>query len=35
MESGGLEEVIGPIAWTPLDEGTRLTIEHYRARVAA
>jgi UDP-glucuronate 4-epimerase len=35
MESGGLEEVIGPIAWTPLEEGTRETIEHYRARVTA
>jgi UDP-glucuronate 4-epimerase len=35
MESGGLEEVIGPIAWTPLEEGTRSTVEHYRARVAA
>jgi UDP-glucuronate 4-epimerase len=35
MEAGDLEDVIGPIAWTPLDEGTRLTIEHYRARVAA
>jgi len=35
MESGGLEDVIGPIAWTPLEEGTRQTIEHYRTRVAA
>jgi nucleoside-diphosphate-sugar epimerase len=34
MESGSLEKVIGPIEWTPLDEGTRLTIEHYGARVA-
>jgi UDP-glucuronate 4-epimerase len=35
MNSGGLEDVIGPIAWTPLEEGTRLTIEHYRTQVAA
>jgi UDP-glucuronate 4-epimerase len=35
MDSGGLEDVIGPIAWTPLEEGTRQTIEHYRARMAA
>ena len=34
MDAGALEEVIGPIEWTSLDEGTRLTIEHYRARVA-
>jgi nucleoside-diphosphate-sugar epimerase len=31
LESGGLEDVIGPIAWTPLAEGARLTIEHYGA----
>lgn len=35
MDSGGLEDVIGPIAWTPLEEGTRQTIEHYRTRVTA
>jgi UDP-glucuronate 4-epimerase len=35
MESGGLEDVIGPVAWTPLEEGTSSTIEHYRAQVAA
>jgi UDP-glucuronate 4-epimerase len=35
MDSGGLENVVGPIEWTPLDEGTRLTIEHYRADVPA
>lgn len=35
MDSGGLEDVIGPIEWTPLEEGTRATIEHYRERVAA
>jgi nucleoside-diphosphate-sugar epimerase len=34
MDAGALEEVIGPIEWTSLDEGTRLTIERYRARVA-
>jgi nucleoside-diphosphate-sugar epimerase len=33
MESGGLEDLIGPIEWTPLAEGTRQTIELYRARV--
>jgi UDP-glucuronate 4-epimerase len=35
MDAGGLEEVVGPIEWTPLDEGARQTIELYRARVAA
>jgi UDP-glucuronate 4-epimerase len=35
MDSGGLEDVIGPIAWTRLEEGARQTIEHYRARMAA
>ena len=34
MDSGGLEDVVGPIEWTPLEEGTRSTIEHYRTRVA-
>ena len=34
MESGGLEDVIGLIPWTPLEDGTRATIEHYRARAA-
>ncbi len=34
MEAGGLEDVVGSIEWTPLAEGARLTIEHYRARVA-
>ena len=34
MESGGLEDVIGPIEWTPLTEGVRETIEHYRVRAA-
>jgi UDP-glucuronate 4-epimerase len=35
LESGGLEEVVGPIRRTPLGEGTRLTIEHFRASSAA
>jgi nucleoside-diphosphate-sugar epimerase len=35
MDAGGLENVVGPIDWTPLEEGTRRTIEYYRARVAA
>jgi UDP-glucuronate 4-epimerase len=35
MDAGGLEEIVGPIEWTPLDDGTRHTIELYRARVAA
>jgi len=30
-----LENVVGPIEWTPLGEGTRRTIEHYRARIPA
>jgi nucleoside-diphosphate-sugar epimerase len=30
MDDGGLEGVVGPIAWTPLAEGTRQTIEAYR-----
>jgi nucleoside-diphosphate-sugar epimerase len=30
MEDGGLEEVVGQVAWTPLAEGTRRTIEAYR-----
>ena len=33
MDAGRLQEVIGPMEWTPLEEGTRETIEHYRARV--
>jgi UDP-glucuronate 4-epimerase len=32
MDSGGLEDVIGPIEWTPLAEGVRETIERYRVR---
>jgi UDP-glucuronate 4-epimerase len=33
LDSGGLEDVVGPIRWTPLGEGARLTIEYFRARV--
>ena len=32
MEEGDLEKVVGPIEWTTLREGTRQTIELYRAR---
>jgi len=35
MEEGDLEDVVGPIERTTLDEGTRQTIELYRARVSA
>ena len=34
MEEGDLEDVVGPIEWTTLREGTRQTIELYRARVS-
>jgi UDP-glucuronate 4-epimerase len=34
FDNGGLEEAIGPILWTPLDEGVRLTIERLRAAAA-
>jgi nucleoside-diphosphate-sugar epimerase len=30
LENGNLEDVVGPIHWTPLEEGTRLTIERFR-----
>jgi UDP-glucuronate 4-epimerase len=30
MDSGGLEDVVGPIEWTPLADGTRRTIAAYR-----
>jgi nucleoside-diphosphate-sugar epimerase len=30
MDDGGLEDVVGPIEWTPLAEGTRRTIEAFR-----
>ena len=33
MDAGSLEDVVGPIDRTSLDEGTRLTIERYRTRV--
>jgi UDP-glucuronate 4-epimerase len=35
MDSGGLEALIGPIEWTPLEEGAGRTVELYRAAVAA
>jgi nucleoside-diphosphate-sugar epimerase len=35
MDSGGLEDVVGPILRTSLADGTRETIEHYRTAVAA
>jgi hypothetical protein len=35
MEEGELEDVVGQIEWTTLHEGTRQTIELYRARVSA
>jgi UDP-glucuronate 4-epimerase len=34
MENGGLEDVVGPIEWTALREGTRQTIELYRAHAS-
>jgi nucleoside-diphosphate-sugar epimerase len=34
MEEGDLENVVGPIEWTTLRDGTRQTIELYRARVS-
>jgi UDP-glucuronate 4-epimerase len=34
MDAGALEDVIGPVEWTSLEEGTRQTIEHHRASVA-
>jgi UDP-glucuronate 4-epimerase len=35
LDNGDLEAVTGPLDWTPLGEGTRRTIELYRAAVAA
>jgi UDP-glucuronate 4-epimerase len=35
MDSGGLEDVVGAIDWTPLAEGTRRTIEAYRPAVVS
>jgi len=35
MEEGNLQDVVGTIEWTPLEEGTRQTIELYRLRAAA
>ena len=34
MEEGALEDVVGPIEWTTLHDGTRQTIDLYRARVS-
>jgi nucleoside-diphosphate-sugar epimerase len=34
MEEGDLEDVVGPIEWTTLQEGTRQTIEVYRTLAA-
>jgi nucleoside-diphosphate-sugar epimerase len=34
MEEGDLEDVVGPIEWTTLQEGTRQTIELYRTLAA-
>ena len=31
FDNGALEEVVGPISWTPLDDGVRLTIDRLRA----
>ena len=31
FDNGELEDVIGPISWTPLAEGVRLTIDRLRA----
>jgi UDP-glucuronate 4-epimerase len=35
MEEGNLQDVVGTIEWTPLEEGTRQTIELYRLGAAA
>jgi len=35
MEEGNLQDVVGTIEWTPLEEGIRQTIELYRLRAAA
>jgi nucleoside-diphosphate-sugar epimerase len=35
LDNGDLEAVVGQVDWTPLGEGTRRTIELYRAAVAA
>jgi UDP-glucuronate 4-epimerase len=34
MEQGTLEDIVGPIEWTKLHDGTRQTIALYRARVS-
>jgi UDP-glucuronate 4-epimerase len=35
MDDGGLEDVAGPIEWTPLAEGTRRTIDAYRPAIVS
>jgi UDP-glucuronate 4-epimerase len=35
LDNGNLEDVVGPIHWTPLEEGTRLTIERFRAHLGS
>jgi nucleoside-diphosphate-sugar epimerase len=35
VDSSSLEAALGPIAWRPLSEGVRQTIEHFRAAVRA
>jgi nucleoside-diphosphate-sugar epimerase len=34
FDGGPLEEALGPISWTPLEEGVRLTVERLRAEAA-
>ena len=31
FDNGELEDVVGPISWTPLEEGVRSTIDRLRA----
>jgi UDP-glucuronate 4-epimerase len=35
FESESLERALGPLTWTPLAEGVRETVEHYRRQAAA
>jgi UDP-glucuronate 4-epimerase len=35
LDNGSLEDVVGPIHWTPLEEGTRLTIGRFRAQLGS
>ena len=34
FEAASLEEALGPMGWTPLDDGVRETIEHFRGRAS-